>query len=290
LTIVRRQWNDQAVKFLIFFLFLIPAKAAEPSMNGYTLKQFGNFAKNWHLVTVRYRKDTSEMRFTYANDLAWKALQERRTDYPDGAVFAKIGAMTQPDPGFTSSKVPSGARRIQFMVRDHQKHKDTDDWGYALFDGEGNLYPGDQKTVSQACMACHRLVPERGQIFSQIMFLEKDAPIGSSPLRFADVNVKKLPAALRAEIPLSVKKARELSGPLKEKSFFGTLDEIQPFLAEEAAKSGLPAVLISGKDFSAVLPQLTKCENVNEKSFLGLHTLPQSKQLFKNSFCQKAGN
>jgi len=256
-------------------------------MNSYTLKHFGNFAKDWHLVTVRYRKDTSEMRFTYANDAAWKALQEKRTDYPDGAVFAKIGAMTQPDPGFTSSMVPSGTRRVQFMVRDRIKHKSTDGWGYALFDSEGKIYPGDPKAASEACMACHRLVPERGQVFSQVMFMENYAQTTTARLKFADIDVKTLPKALRAKLPGDVKKARELIGALKEKSFFGTLDEVQPFLTEESTKSGLPAVLLSGRDFSAVIPQTKTCEHPEEKSFLGIHTLPQTTKLFENSFCQK---
>lgn len=256
-------------------------------MNGYTLNQFGNFAKEWHLVTVRYRKDTNEMRFTYANDLAWKTLQENKSEYPDGAVFAKIGAMTQPDPGFINSMVPSGARRVQFMVRNLAKHKDTDGWGYALFDKDGKLYPGDTKAASVACMACHRLVPERGQVFSQIMFLEKFASMPSK-LGFKDLDVSALPQSLRSKIPSQFKKARDMTGPLKEKPFFGTLDEVQPFLASEAAEKNLPATFVSTdqKQFSAVIPLQKGCDGEPGKMYLGVHTLAGKKVLFENSFCQ----
>ena len=75
----------------------------EAVFNGYTLKQFGDFVHNWHFVTVRFRRDSGEMRFAYANDIAWKALSEHSTDYPDGAVFAKIGVSTMEDPAFTDS-------------------------------------------------------------------------------------------------------------------------------------------------------------------------------------------
>src|SRR6185436_10943563 len=57
-------------------------------MNGYKLSDFPDFEKKWKLVTVRFRKDTGEMRFTYANDLAFENLQKGVIDYPDGAIFA----------------------------------------------------------------------------------------------------------------------------------------------------------------------------------------------------------
>jgi hypothetical protein len=136
-------------------------------MNGIKMSQFPGFAEKWHLVTVRYRKDSNEMRFTYANDLAWKSLQSLKPNYPDGAVFAKIGMMSEADPSFPSSVVPSGAKRFQFMVRDKAKYSDTDGWGYALFDDRGRLFNDDVKIRTQACVACHRIVPERDFVFSR---------------------------------------------------------------------------------------------------------------------------
>lgn len=120
-----------------------PVFAGQTSMNGYSLKQFPNFIKNFHFVTVRYRKDTSEMRLTYANDKAWGALLAGGTHYSDGAVFAKIGIMTKQDPAFTSSVVPSGGKRYQLMVMHHKKHAATDGWGYALFDMDGKTFGQD---------------------------------------------------------------------------------------------------------------------------------------------------
>lgn len=72
-------------------------------MNGYSLSQFPDFIKKWHFVTVRYRKDAHEMRFSYANDKAWETLQAGAKKYPDGAVFAKLGIMTQEDLAFSAS-------------------------------------------------------------------------------------------------------------------------------------------------------------------------------------------
>ena len=76
------------------------------------LSDFKGVEKNWHLVTVRFRKDTQEMRWTFANDGAWKTLSSGSIEYPNGAVFAKIDAVTHEDAQFPSSAVPSGARRF----------------------------------------------------------------------------------------------------------------------------------------------------------------------------------
>lgn len=270
-------------------------------MNGYALAEFGKFADNWKLVTVRFRKDSGEMRFTYANDLAWKTLSENRTDYPDGAVFAKISAMTRPDPDFVSSAVPSGARRVQFMVRKEKDHASTDGWGYALFDAEGNVFPGDPVQNSNACAACHRLVPQRGQVFSQYLSLGdllKPAPMSAAnihALKFEARAIAKLPAELRRALGKSasgVASVRVIVGDLAKNIFGGTLDEIIPSLAHEAVKSKLPAALVSqdGKLFSLVIPkaEAKKCSGDKEILMMTYRTLGlpgQPLKVHESSFC-----
>src|SRR5690606_7721422 len=100
---------------------------------------------------------------------------------------------------FESSAVPSLSRRTQFMVRDTKKHKETDGWGYALFHTTGLIFDQDPKVQTAACVACHRLVPHRGYVFSQPMELElplakKD---GQEWLRFEDRQWAKLPSELQ---------------------------------------------------------------------------------------------
>jgi len=43
----------------------------------------------------------------------WRALNEHSTDYPDGAVFAKVGVPTEEDPAFIDSQTPMAAKRVQ---------------------------------------------------------------------------------------------------------------------------------------------------------------------------------
>jgi hypothetical protein len=255
-----------------------PAPAEEPKseyaggesvMNGYTLKQFGDFVHRWHFVTTRYRRDSGEMRYVYANDIAWKALTSHSQDYPDGAMFAKVGVATADDPAFTDSAVPIRADRVQIMVRNHARHRQTDGWGYAMFNMKGRTFPGKPLAeVSQACHACHLLVPERGLVFSQPMPEISPASAASGvaftfgewvPPRapFITVNVSSLPADIRAHLPEGAVTARQMQGPIPEHVFQGSMHESIPFVGAEAAQSGMPAVLISKQDskmFSAIWP------------------------------------
>jgi hypothetical protein len=244
------------------------AKPDNPTaMNGYTLKQFGDFIRNWHFVTVRFRRDTGEQRLIYANDSAWKALLAGSKDYPDGAVFAKIGAPTDEDPAFIDSQTPMSAKRVQFMVRNHEKHKDTDGWGYAVFNVRGFVNIGEpQKNASEACNACHQVVRDRGMIFSKPMpALRGVAHIAEQPpsateassVAFITMETAALPEFVRAHVPPDAKQVRVLQGPIPQHVFHGTVYESMPLVAAEAVRAKMPAVLIgqSGTpEFTAVWP------------------------------------
>jgi hypothetical protein len=267
--------------------------AGQSMMTGYKLNDFKDFEKKWKLVTVRYRKDTGEQRFTYANDIAWKALMAGGKFYPTGSVFAKIGLATEEDPSFASSAVPSGARRYQFMVRDAKKYQETDGWGYALFDADGKTFPGNPKTAVMACAACHRVVPDRQYVFSQYMELspfKKKIPFmktGMEPrIQFETVNLDALPKAVLAHLPPKTLQVRKLIGEISENLFQGTLDEIRPVLYKEAARMALPALLTdkTGANFSLVLPvdKKTKCsmEQIELLSIIQSSAQPLKSQIY----------
>ncbi len=242
------------------------APAPSTSMHGISLSDYGDFEKKWKLVTVRFRKDTGELRFTYANEKAWKHLKNISTEvgksqksesksYPPGAVFAKVGIATDDDPAFVSSAVPSGVRRVQFMVRDEKKFSETDGWGYALFDSGGRTFPGDLKQASLACAACHKLVPDRGYVFSQFMTglapkARAESAVGGR-IKFEDVEVSTLPGHVRIHLPPKVGKVRSIVGEITKQVFPGTLDELRPVLTREALKWGYPALFLSAKSGSA---------------------------------------
>lgn len=245
-------------------------------MNSVKLEDFKGFERNWKLVTVRFRKDTDEMRWTFANDLAWKTLESGSIDYPDGAIFAKIGIKTNEDSQFPSSSVPQGARRYQFMIRGKEEYKDTGGWNYALFDVNGLTFPENPKTVAQACFACHKIVENRGQIFSQPFELAPFVKVafltnakGFANITFNWVNVSTLPNTVKFLLPKKTKRVRAVSNDVLIKNIFqGTLDEIKPSLEREAYESKAPALLISedSKKFSLIyMTNLDSCKK--DRSF-----------------------
>jgi len=146
-----------AILMTLFLSIAVPltayadAFAGREEMNGIRFKEYQSFAKQWQLITVRYRTDTGEQRFTYANKAAAKVLMSGKTEYPDGAVFAKVGFATEDDPLFPSSKIPHGEKRFQFMVRDKVKYASTGGWGYALFDREGRTFAEEPSGKAMAC-------------------------------------------------------------------------------------------------------------------------------------------
>ena len=232
-------------------------------MNGYKLSDFSDFEKKWKLVTVRYRKDTGEMRLTYANTAAFDALMKGGKEYPDGAIFGKIGIKTVSDSAFPSSAVPSGARRYQFMVKDKTKFASTEGWGYVLFDKAGMIFPENPTVQIAACAACHRIIPERGYVFSQMWELASgtgpDKPAAptshfSDKINFKEVKISAVPEIVSKEIPKSYKSAQQIDHEISKFLFQGTLDEIKPLLSQHAAKTKQPAFLLGadGKSFALV--------------------------------------
>jgi hypothetical protein len=244
-------------------------------MNGIYFDKQKDFTKNWHLVTVRYRQDSGEQRFVYANDLAFKALSKLKPDFPDGAMFAKAAFMTEDDPSFTSSKVPSVTKRFQFMLKGKKKYANSNGWGYALFDDQGNLFNEDMKAKTQACIACHQIVPERDYVFSRPMFQPYNSISkltsgeGSSKIvKFEIQRAKQAPAALSSLI-LAFDIYNSLVGPLRDTAFSGTLDEVIPLLSEKSKKSEAPSALIVNADnFSLVIPNAASKKCIEQNSLL----------------------
>ena len=233
-----------------------------------SLKDYKDFQTKWPLVTVRFREDSGEMRFTWGNEKAMSGLLAGKGDYADGSVFTKIGFISEEDPSFISSKVPSGSRRVQLMVRDKEKYASTDGWGYFLFDSSGEPV----KTDVNACAACHRIVPERGYVFSQQMAFENlfkkpasslpPLTISQSSVEFADKKLNELPSEFAKHIPNAKSlTARKLIKPFLPAAFEGTADELRPLLVKETLRSGKASYFLSADQ--KVLSFVTKAKEKN---------------------------
>lgn len=240
-----------------------PPEATATEMNDIKFSEYKDFTKSWHLVTVRYRTDSKELRFTYANDMAWKQMNSSQPTYTDGAIFAKVGMITEKDPAFSSSEVPSGAKRFQFMVRDRKKYKTTNGWGYALFDDKGKVFNEDIKQKTLACAACHNMVPERDFVFSRPMNLDlganyldiKHQPVAGA-LTFESKPKVTFAASFQKNLNKESVSVSSLEGNLKKNYFSGTLDEVIPLLLENAKQQRQTSTLyINEQNYSIVKPE-----------------------------------
>ncbi len=283
---------------LLFILICTKLQAAtdysgKGEMNGISWKEFRQFPEKWELVTIRFRKDTGEMRITYANPIAMKALKEGKTDYPDGSVFAKTGIHTGVDPQFISSVVPKGIRRYQIMVKNKKTYSGTHGWGYALFDPEGKTFNEDPKITQDACYACHTIVENRGDVFSQHfsttryvkpIFTQEEKKVNS--ISYVTKTVSKLPENIRSQIPSWAREVRWVEVEILRKHVFqGTLDEMKPLLEHESLSSKLPAVFASKDEKRFVLVYPGKSEDCMEMTQMTAISTDQEFRPVTNRFC-----
>ena len=276
------QHNEMLMALVSGFIYFSIARAYfdipsnfQSEMNGIRFQDYQDFPNQWHLVTVRFREDSKEQRFTFANDIAWKAIQSFKPEYPDGAAFGKVAMMTEEDPSFVSSKVPSGTRRFQIMVKDRKKYKDTDGWGYALFTDEGKLFEGDSKASTLACVACHRIVPERDFVFSRLAqigsgkrFVDSIRSPHSPGVIFKSREVSYFASAVPELLGSSKLPLESLEGDLVKSQFSGSLDEVVPLLLNQTSQLSKNSIFYIGpENFSLVMgPDKTKkCKDGSEK-------------------------
>jgi hypothetical protein len=257
------------IKLIAFFFclnsFALEDFSGKDSMNGISYKDYEGFTEKWSLVTIRFRKDTGEMRLTYANEIAMKTLKAGKTDYPDGAVFAKTGIHTASDPQFVSSVVPKGIRRYQLMVKNKKLYSTTNGWGYGLYDSKGKTFPEDPKITQDACYACHTIVENRGDVFSEPFDFIKDTKFANhhsinvnAQIKYKWISTQKLPKTVFPYVPAIFPKIRMVTNDILRKHLFqGTLDEMKPILEDESRKEKTPAIFMSAdnKKFVIVIPK-----------------------------------
>lgn len=229
-------------------------------MNRIRLAQYRDFPQKWKLITVRYREDTQELRFTYANPVAAKALKALRPTYPDGAVFGKVSYQLEADFVFPSSLVPRQVRRYQLMVKNRKAYPDSDGWGYALFTDAGKLFNEDVGAKTRACVACHRIVPERDHVFSRELHAGEALTTGLSRVPFKAKARNDFSGPIQDLLPNTA--VESVEGALREHAFSGTLDEIVPALLARVRATEKSAVFyVDAKNFSAVTaPKAEVCD------------------------------
>jgi hypothetical protein len=158
-----------------------------PELNGLPFE--ADF-EGWKPISTTDRGDNNTFRFILGNDIAVKAAASGNiSSWPDGARMAKIA--WQQELGEDRLVHPGKFVQVEFMVKDTQRYKDTDGWGWGRWRGlDLKPYGGDAHFVNE-CTGCH--LPVRGDDYVYTL------PISAAKAGGAEVvnsNAADLPASL----------------------------------------------------------------------------------------------
>ncbi|MGN7720723.1 heme-binding domain-containing protein [Chitinophaga sp. 22620] len=133
-----------------------------PSPNG--ISYFSDY-KSWKVITSSNRFDNGTMRIIYGNDIAVKAIQENNIHpWPNGAKIVKVVWDKQAED--KDGNVFAGDfNNVQFMIKDDEKFRDTEGWGFARFSTKKLVPYGKTASFATECINCHRLASATGFVF-----------------------------------------------------------------------------------------------------------------------------
>jgi hypothetical protein len=149
----------------------IPSLTSLRTMNGINPASYDKFWEKWQLVTTRYRTDNGEIRYIYANDIAYKAMKEGLLIFPDGSALGKVAFLSEADGQFPNSFEATNFTRLQIMVKDSEKFAAMNGWSYWLHVDGVKSSSAEDSDNAMACHACHTLVKDRDYIFAGPTFL-----------------------------------------------------------------------------------------------------------------------
>ena len=115
--------------------------------------------KNWKVIGMSMLIDNT-IRVIYGNDIAVKAIAEENFHpWPNGSAVAK--AVFKQTKKASGEIVPGDFVNMQYMIKDDKNYSETEDWGFAKFNGQ-ELKPTGKTALfaQQSCISCHRQLAE----------------------------------------------------------------------------------------------------------------------------------
>lgn len=136
-------------------------KMIKPSPNG--IEYIPGY-RNWKAISVTDRFDNGTMRIIYANDVATRAINNRQTaPWPNGSILAKVAWKQNKNANGTIT--PGRFIQVEFMIKDAEKFKSTEGWGWARWKGN-ELQPYGRQGVESECISCHQPVKKFDLVFT----------------------------------------------------------------------------------------------------------------------------
>lgn len=146
---------------------LVAAEKVSPDPTPVALNgiRYSDEYKKWKVIATTNRFDNGTMRLIYGNDITVKAIEEGNINpWPNGAKIAKVVWNKQPEDKDGNVK-PGNFNNVQYMIKDDQKYKDTEGWGFARFTSLKLLPYGKTADYGKSCINCHRMVAKNGFVF-----------------------------------------------------------------------------------------------------------------------------
>jgi len=129
--------------------------------------------KSWDVINTTYRQDGNTIRIIYGNKAAVAAIAQNKINpWPDGAILAKVvWNEVQDKNGYAR---PGTFNNVQVMVRDANRFKNTEGWGFAKFLSLDKK-PYGEPGFDNACISCHRnLAKDNGYVFDIPLKINRD--------------------------------------------------------------------------------------------------------------------
>jgi hypothetical protein len=123
----------------------------QPEFNGFP---FDPDFPNWKPINFTDRGDNNTFRFVLGNDIAIEAARSGNiSPWPDGTRFAKIA--WQQESGSDGLIYPGDFVQVELMLKDAQRYKSTDGWGWGRWRGADLKPYGQDAGFVNECTGCH---------------------------------------------------------------------------------------------------------------------------------------
>lgn len=128
--------------------------------------------RNWNIISITDRFDNGTLRMIYGNDIAIKAIQDRKTNpWPDGCILAK--AAWKQKVNADGSLSAGDFVQVEFMIKDAKQYANTAGWGWARWRGTDLKPYGGTALFTTECIACHQPVQANDLVFTRPFDLKK---------------------------------------------------------------------------------------------------------------------
>src|ERR1700722_14976311 len=164
----------------------VSLEAVNPEFNGFP---FDPAFESWKPISTTDRGDNNTFRFILGNDVAVEAAQTGNiSPWPDGARLAKIAWQQQLGPDGLVH--PGKFVQVELMLKDAQRYKDSEGWGWGRWRGMDLTPYGKDATFVNECTGCHRPLQGNDYVYT--------LPISSAKVDREEVlnNAAALPANL----------------------------------------------------------------------------------------------